>query len=60
MFENKKTAVQEVHYSRYIASWNNCGGGHYYGKQFAKWLNANGCTDSEIENILEMATCGKM
>ena len=60
MFENKKTVAQEVHYSRYIASWNNCGGDHYYGEQFAKWLRANGCTEREIDDIREMATCGKM
>ena len=59
MFENKKTEVQGVHYSRYIASWKNCGG-TYFGEQFAKWLRANSCTDKEINDIREMATCGKL
>lgn len=59
MFENKKTEVQGIHYSRYIASWRNVGG-DYYGEQFAKWLKANGCTDKEIDDIREMASCGKM
>lgn len=59
MFENKKTEVQKVHYSRYIASWNKCGG-HYYGEQFIKWLKFNECTDQEIDDICEMARCGKM
>lgn len=60
MFDNKKTKVQEVHYSRYIASWNNVGGDHYYGEQFKKWLELNCCTEEEIDDICEMATCGKM
>lgn len=59
MFENKKTEVQEVHYSRYIASWKNAGG-NYFGEQFEKWLKSNGCTEKEISEIREMATCGKM
>ena len=60
MFENKKTQNQGIHYSRYIASWNNVGGGHYYGDQFVAWLRANMVTDNEIAEIQEMATCGKM
>ena len=59
MFENKKTEVQGVHYSRYIASWNNVGG-YYYGEQFKKWLKMNCCTEKEINDICEMATCGKL
>ena len=57
--ENAKTEVQDVHYSRYIASWQN-EGGHYYGEQFEKWLKANGCTDDEINRIKLMATIGKL
>ncbi len=59
MFENKKTEVQGVHYSRYIVSWNNVGG-DYYGEQFKRWLRMNCCTEKEIDDICEMATCGKM
>ena len=60
MFENKKTEVQGIHYSRYIASWRNCGGASRYGEQFEKWLEENGCTAKEIRDICEMAICGKM
>lgn len=58
-FENAKTEVQEVRYSRYIASWLICGG-DYFGEQFKNWLRANRCTEEEVYNIYEMATCGKM
>lgn len=58
-FENAKTEVQGVHYSRYIASWLICGG-DYFGEQFKKWLEANGCTKEEICDITIMATTGKM
>lgn len=58
-FENAKTEVQEVHYSRYIASWMLCGG-DYFGEQFEKWLKANDCTEEEISHIVVMATTGKM
>ena len=59
MLENKITEAQWVHYSRYIASWQNSGG-TYFGEQFAKWLKANGCTEKEVHDIREMATCGKL
>ena len=58
-FENAKTEVQGVHYSRYIASWL-IRGGDYFGEQFKKWLEANGCTKEEICDITIMATTGKM
>ena len=58
-FENAKTKVQEVHYSRYIASWRN-EGGNYFGQQFENWLKANDCTEEEIHDIVFMATIGKM
>lgn len=58
-FENAKTEVQGVNYSRYIASWLNSGG-HYFGEQFEKWLKANGCTKDEISDIVMMATTGKL
>ena len=57
--ENAKTEVQGIHYSRYIASWHNCGGS-YYGSRFEEWLKANHCTDEEIRNIVIMAITGKM
>lgn len=59
MLENKTTEVQGVHYSRYIASWCNAGG-NYYGEQFKRWLKMNCCTEKEIHDIYEMATCGKL
>ena len=58
MLENKKTEVCGIHYSRFIASWKNVGG-QYYGIQFGEWLKELGCTEQEIRDIREMATCGK-
>ena len=59
-FENSKTKIQGVHYSRYIASWNNAGGADYYGEQFKNWLKANDCTEDEINDICFIAENGKM
>ncbi len=63
MFENRKTEVQGVHYSRYIMSWLNAGGQVYdFGdEQFEKWLKSNEVTDEEIQHIKEMCCCaGKL
>ena len=70
-FENKVTKVQGVHYSRYIAAWNRTllkvlRRDHpesylsYYGKAFKTWLKDNCCTEEEINDICNMAECGKM
>lgn len=64
MLENNK--VDGIHYSRIIASWYNSGG---YRNRFdlEDWLlhlKEEGVlpslTESDITNITEMATCGKM
>lgn len=58
-YKNAKTKVQGVHFSRYIASWVNCGGTHF-GTQFDNWLRSEGVTEVEIDYIRLMATCGKL
>lgn len=60
MFENKKAGRYEAYYSRYIASWTNVGGGCFFGDRFREWLASEGLTESEISDVVEMATCGKM
>lgn len=60
MFENKKAGRYETYYSRYIASWVNVGGGYFFGDRFREWLASEGLTESEISDVYEMATCGKM
>ncbi len=59
MLENKKTKVQQVHYSRYVASWRNMGG-TYFGDEFEEWLKSEGCDSQEIGEIREMAVMGKL
>lgn len=54
---NKKTNVQHVHYSRYIASWRNVGG-EDFDEFFEEFLKNNGCTDQEVHDIVEMANGG--
>ena len=59
MFNNLKTH-NEIHYSRYIASWHNAGG-RVYNSLFEDWLRSTQqLTDDEIRDIKEMATCGKL
>lgn len=60
MFENKKAGRYEAHYSRYIASWYNVGGGYYFGDAFREWLAFEGLNEKEISDVVEMATCGKL
>lgn len=63
MLENKKTA-NGVHYSRYIASWSRMGGqtDSFSGSidDFDEWLKSLGLSDSDIDNISEMARNGKV
>lgn len=57
MLDNKKVAATGVHYSRYIASWINCG--NPYG--FEDWLESmKEITDSERHDIMEMYMTGKL
>lgn len=57
MFENGKVKATGIHYSRYIASWNNVGG--TYG--FEEWLESmSEITENERRDILEMQMNGKL
>ena len=61
-FENTK--VNDIHYSRYIASWYNVcmrkGEIPYYDEEFKDWLKSMGIPERDIIDIHEMANCGKM
>lgn len=70
-WENKVTQVQGVHYSRYIASWTHIALKQmrykhasrfmtFHSEEFKEWLKANCCTDDEINDICNMAECGKL
>ena len=57
MLENKKVAATGIHYSRYIASWINCG--NQYG--FEDWLESmTEITADERRDIREMWMTGKL
>ncbi len=56
-FENEK--LNDVHYSRYIASWLNKGG-QEFSDEFVDWLKSLGASEDEVSRIKLMATCGKM
>lgn len=57
MLENKKVKATGIHYSRYIASWRNCG--DKYG--FEEWLETMPeITEDERRDIKEMYMCGKL
>ena len=61
MFEN--ILINDIHASRYIASWLNAGGALYYVEdvdQFCTWLKSMGLSDYEVLHIREIATCGKL
>lgn len=57
MFENKKTAIGGIHYSRYIESWRNVGGRCEAFEYFDEWLKSEGLTDNEINDIHELCIC---
>lgn len=57
MLENKMVAKTGVLYSQYIASWRKYGS-TVYGLTFRDWLAFEGCTDREIEAIVDLATTG--
>ena len=59
MLTNKKTEAGGIYYSRYIASWRNAGE-NYYGEKFRDWLRSEHVTEKEIDEIVEMAICGKL
>ena len=61
MFKNNK--VNEIHKSRYIASWLRAGGHLYFVEEvndFRDWLLSTGMTEKEAAEIVEMATTGKL
>jgi len=65
-FKNKLTH-NGIHYSRYIASWTNEVYWRNYsprllsfGNTFKKWLRSEGLTDKEVNDIVLMATNGKL
>jgi len=61
-FENKKTR-NGIHYSRYIASYmKECfkRGKRFWAYQFKEWLRTEQLSEQEIDDICEMADCGKM
>ena len=57
MFENKK--FNDIHATRYIASWFNSGGSRYV-CDFEDWLMSLGFTAEEARYVWNMATCGKL
>ena len=61
-WENKETKYG-IRYSRYIASWYNACRSidkpvTYFGN-FEKWLRSMKLEEEDIENIVQMAQCGK-
>ena len=65
MFENKKTQKGGIHYSRYIASWLRMGGripdgGVYNSQLFIRWLESEGLTPEEINDVMRIVDNGKM
>jgi hypothetical protein len=64
MFENKKDKVHDVHYSRYIMSYIRSGGvlsKRGEGREtLNQWLVTLELDEEDIDNILDMATTGRM
>ena len=58
MFENKKTKVGGIHYTRYIESWRDAGGELIFTEFFEDWLRSEGCTEEEIHDIEELCIGG--
>lgn len=61
MFENK--LINDVHASRYIASWLVAGGTLYYVEDvdnFCEWLLSLNLTDDEVQYIRHLATNGRL
>lgn len=57
MFENKR--FNDIHATRYIASWYNSGGSDYLG-DFEDWLMSLGLTKEDARYVWNMAMCGKL
>ena len=61
MFTNIK--VNDIHATRYIASWTRSGGKLYYlddVEKFYNWLLSTGMTEDEAKQIKFLATNGKL
>ena len=61
MFNNN--LINDIHKSRYIASWLKEGGRLYYGEDidnFYKWLLSLGLTEDEAQQVVNLATNGKL
>ena len=61
MLTNNK--INDVHASRYIASWLRVGGKlitYRNYDDFKQWLSSLGLDKEEIYHIYNMASCGKM
>lgn len=64
MFNNNIVDIMGgVHKTRFIASWLRVGGSLYDGKDFddfREWLKSFDLTESEVDDILNLARVGKM
>ena len=60
MLENRK--FNGIHYSRYIASYQNKGGVVNYGEKngFYRWMKSLGATDTMIREMVDIACMGKL
>ena len=61
MFENKN--IRGIYATRYIASWVREGGSLATGEDidnFREWLLSINLTDDEVEDIIYLATNGKL
>lgn len=61
MFENR--AINGIYMTRFIASWMNKGGQIRYGKDrdnFREWLLSLGLSENDAQDILNLATNGKL
>ena len=60
-FENKKSS-QEIHYSRYLASYLNeleGSGKEFRWRDFVKWMISIGLSKEEARSIRRWVECGK-
>lgn len=64
MWNWKNDTVNDVYYSRIIASWTNAcrymGTPTYHGEIFKEWLMEIGVPEEHVNNIQEMARNGKL
>ena len=60
MFENK--LINDIHASRYIASWVRSGGDLQYddNRNFYKWLLSIGLTEDDARYVKRLAENGKL